>query len=254
MKAEHQVAQVPVRRAGQPQPGQHLIADPGPALAVEQLRARVSPPHRGIGEEVAAAKRPVQLLQDAQHVGVPVGPVCLKFRVAVDSPLPRGGYQRGADLIAAQVPCPDPPPGEVGQPPDLSQQLLPGRGSASASSSRNGRTTPYRAVRASRIAASSAASSGTSSSITATALSTSSRGATCSTAVHAAVTSSQAPPSSMAFTSAFAALASVADARSSRGIVASRSAADARRATLISLVAISTSNRSRASSTAAASR
>jgi hypothetical protein len=51
-----------------------------------------------------------------------------------------------------------------------------------------------------------------------------------------------------------AAPASVTDARSSRGIAASRSAADARRAALISLVAISTSNRSRASSTAAAPR
>jgi len=70
----------------------------------------------------------VQLLQDAQHVRIPVGRVRRQVRVAVDRPLPCGRHQRRSDLITLQVPGLHPPPGKLRQPPDLGGQLLPGRG------------------------------------------------------------------------------------------------------------------------------
>lgn len=90
--------------------------------------------------------------------------------------------------------------------------------------------------------------------MSAAASSTRSRGATRSNTAHAAATSTTSPsaPASRS-SSAFAAPASVTDAFSSFGIAASRFRCAARRAGLISRVAISTSNKSSASSTAAIS-
>jgi hypothetical protein len=128
----------------------------------------------------------------------------------------------------------------------------------SPSSARNGRTVLYRVVSAARIATSAEfSSSGTSETTSAAAVITVSRGATSSTAAHNAAASRSAPcvsTSSSSSNNTFAARASVRDAFSNCGSVDRRSFSVARLAVLISLVAISTWNRSRASSMAFASR
>ncbi|XVQ15498.1 hypothetical protein ACQP1W_24100 [Spirillospora sp. CA-255316] len=100
-------------------------------------------------------------------------------------------------------------------------------------------------------------SCGTKATTVAAALITAARGATSSTTAHSAATSTSASSSSTSSSSsnsAFAARASVRDAFSNCGSVDSRSLSVARLAVLISLVAMSTWNRSRASSIAFASR
>ncbi|WTZ40564.1 hypothetical protein OG241_17930 [Streptomyces sp. NBC_01390] len=116
----------------------------------------------------------------------------------------------------------------------------------------------YRAVSAARIAmAAESSPSGTSETTSAAALITAARGATSSTARHSAAASRSAPwlsTSSSSSNSTFAARARVRDAFSNWGSVESRSLSVALFAVLISLVAISTENRSSASSIALASR
>lgn len=118
----------------------------------------------------------------------------------------------------------------------------------------------YFSTSAARIAASAAPSdSGTSSSTTSSAARTCSllAPAISATAAHIAATSRSAPSlstRSSRSTSTRPALATSLEARSSRGSIRSRSSADLRRAGLINRVAISSANRSSASSIASASR
>jgi hypothetical protein len=58
--------------ARQAQRGQHLRLDRLPRLALQQLGLGITPPGGGLGVDVAALEVPVELLQHAEGVGVPV--------------------------------------------------------------------------------------------------------------------------------------------------------------------------------------
>jgi hypothetical protein len=70
--AIQRAGQVPrVLPAGMASPGPVRISGLTASHAVPQHRPRAGPPRRRCGEHIAATQRGAQLLQDAQHVGVP---------------------------------------------------------------------------------------------------------------------------------------------------------------------------------------
>ena len=85
------------------QPGQHVLAHGLPGRPVQEPGARVGPPVRRGGEHVAVVQSPVQLLQHAHHVRVPVHPAadrCSRTPPCARRPAPacrrsRAAHHRG---------------------------------------------------------------------------------------------------------------------------------------------------------------
>ena len=114
-------------RPGQPQAGEDLRPDRLPRRAIQQHRPRVGPPQRRRREHVTAAQRSAQLLQHAQHVGVPVDGARRQVRVAVHRAAPHRRHQIVVDLAAAKRALPRPPGRQIRQAAHRREDLLPGR-------------------------------------------------------------------------------------------------------------------------------
>jgi hypothetical protein len=76
-----QLGQMPRGPLRQPERGQHPRLGRGPRRPVQQPGARVAPAGRVLGEHIAAAQRPVELLEHTERVGAMIDHARLHLRV-----------------------------------------------------------------------------------------------------------------------------------------------------------------------------
>ena len=92
-----------IRGRGQRQGGQNSGLGACPRLAGEQLRARVAPPCRGVGVDLAPLEMAMKLRQHAEHVRVAVDRAVRGGRSAEHEALPRAMDKRPVDVSARQL-------------------------------------------------------------------------------------------------------------------------------------------------------
>lgn len=78
---------------GQVESGQDLRSGLTPRLPTEQLGARIGPSLGTDGEDIPAAKSPVQLFEHAERVGAMVDHPRLQIGVLEHQPAPDAGHQ-----------------------------------------------------------------------------------------------------------------------------------------------------------------
>jgi hypothetical protein len=124
VQAAHQLRQVLGDGHVQAQGRQDILLDRVPVRALQEAGARVGPAVRGRGEHVAVVQGPVQLLQHAHDVGVPVHRALRQVGVGVHRLAPCRRHELVVHLARQQRLHPDLPPRQRRKTPHPGQDPL----------------------------------------------------------------------------------------------------------------------------------